>query len=307
MKSPNFFIVGAPRAGTTSLANYLKDHPEVFLTEPKEPNYFTRDHFNQTHLKYVPEYMKSYTAYMKLYSQASEKHRAVGEATTSTLRSSKAIEEISRLYPSAKIIVSLRDPVRMMESFHAHKIYEGRETELDFERAWRMVEKRKAGNSLPKNLPVKGCLFYTDIGKLGQQVSVLLMHFNKKQVKFILFDDLQRNPEEVYHQTLSFLGVSGDDRNSFPVFNQRRSFRYAWVNSLFSKCPSTIWKVNMGINKSLNIRSTGIRKFAHKYLANDNGNSAISESFRRELMEYYREDVMLLSEIVGRDLGKWLK
>src|SRR5262245_35065298 len=85
MKKPTFFIIGAPKCGTTSLAAWLADHPDIFMSPTKEPHYFNTDH---------KRYLNSLAGYEQLFEDATDRHSAVGEASVWYLYSANAVENI---------------------------------------------------------------------------------------------------------------------------------------------------------------------------------------------------------------------
>src|SRR5437667_5641216 len=103
IRLPNFFIVGAPRCGTTALYTYLRQHPDIFLPETKEPHYFNRDMNSGGAIR-------DHKEYLSLFAGAQGRAR-VGEASVYYLSSAYAAREISKVCPGAKIIVMLRNPV----------------------------------------------------------------------------------------------------------------------------------------------------------------------------------------------------
>src|SRR5688572_20204409 len=107
--NPDFFVVGAPRSGTTALCNYLRTHPELFISSPKEPTYFGRD--------LVPKRFPSLESYLELFANTGKSKRA-GDGSVAYLASDYAAEEIHRFNPHASIVMILRDPVEMMHSLH---------------------------------------------------------------------------------------------------------------------------------------------------------------------------------------------
>ncbi len=135
MKFPNFFIIGAPKAGTTALSEYLRGHPQVFFSEPKEPHFFNDD-FSARHTYD----MDTYLSYFK---DADEEYKAIGEGSVFYLSSKNAVPNILKKNPNAKFIVMLRNPVSMAQSWHAQAIHSFGETVLDFDKAWHLQDKRK--------------------------------------------------------------------------------------------------------------------------------------------------------------------
>ena len=123
---PNFFIVGAPKCGTTALHAYLDAHPEIFMSHYKEPRFFGSD------LRQRRRPTKS--QYFSCFARARNEKR-VGEASVLYLYSKCAAAEIKEFCPEARIIIMLRDPVEMLHSKHSQSIFSGNEVINDFEEA----------------------------------------------------------------------------------------------------------------------------------------------------------------------------
>ena len=127
MKKPNFFIIGAPKCGTTSMASWLSEHPSIYMSPVKEPHHYSGD-FN------YGDY-RDLNKYLSLFKEANESHIAVGEASAWYLNSKKAIFNIEAENPNAKYIVLLRNPVEMAPSLHQQLIFSGKEDIKNFEEA----------------------------------------------------------------------------------------------------------------------------------------------------------------------------
>src|SRR2546429_216975 len=111
---PTFFIVGAPRCGTSSLASYLDAHPRIFMSKPKEPHHFGRD------LEIRVRPYASRESYLRLFEGVDADH--AGDASVLYLYSSTAPDEILALNPDARIIIMLRDPLEMIPSLHTRNL-----------------------------------------------------------------------------------------------------------------------------------------------------------------------------------------
>lgn len=177
-KRPNFFILGTPKCGTTSLASWLSTHSNIFMSTPKEPRYFNTDYA-------APGRPRSLEKYEQLFAKATPKHKAVAEATTGYLRSEKAVAAILKYAPSACFIVCLRNPIEMVQSVHAQLVKMGTETEVKFERAWHLQEVRRLGGCIPWICHDKKVLMYGENCLLGQQMKRLFQHVSLEQVLVI--------------------------------------------------------------------------------------------------------------------------
>ena len=128
IKKPDFFIVGAPKCGTTALANYLGQHPDIFMAKQKESHHFATD------LIPYDDYWRNRNHYLKIFQEAKE-NQIIGEASVFYLLSQEAAKNIKKFSPNAKIIIMLRNPVDLLYSHYFQAVYNGRETITDFEKA----------------------------------------------------------------------------------------------------------------------------------------------------------------------------
>jgi len=187
MKKPNFFIVGAPKSGTTAMAAYLADHPQVFFSVPKEPHYFATDMPGQ-------QQMNTLDRYEILFKTARDEHKRVGEASVWYLHSSEAMANIKAHSPDAKIVVMLRKPVEMVYSMHAQHLYSTTEHITDFSEAWDYAATRKATGTVNRETALQNH-FYDEIAAYGTQLERVYTHFPRSQVKVILFDDFNASSQ----------------------------------------------------------------------------------------------------------------
>ena len=296
MPLPNFMIAGAPKCGTTALYRYLQTHPQVFLTDPKEPHYYAED--LGAHRE-VPQR----AAYLRLFDKVEPQHRAIGEASVWYMHSAQALERVKAEHPDVKLLVMLRNPVDFVRSLHSDMVWICFEDESDFEQAWALSAERRAGRRVHKLCQVPWFLDYQRCGQLGRHVEHLLQVFPREQVKFMLLEDLQDAPQCMYEETLSFLGVSSDGRTEFPRFNagkQNRSpflaaCRAAVIRSLPRPLVEAGKKIGLGYvsNQVMQLNSRPASK------------TPLRDEFTHEIQQYFREDIALLSDLLGRDLGNW--
>src|SRR5581483_10303187 len=176
MKKPDFFILGAPKCGTTSLAAWLAEHPDIYMSPEKEPHFFNTDH---------KRYVTALEGYERLFEGASDRHAAVGEASVWYLSSEDAVANILAYNPAARFIVMLRNPVEMAPSLHEEQVFTGREEVRDFATAWDLQEARKRGHDLPRLTWEPKHLLYGDMCRLGAQLERLFSRVPAERVKMI--------------------------------------------------------------------------------------------------------------------------
>lgn len=300
MRQPNFFIVGAPKCGTTALSEYLRGHQQVFVSQPKEPHYFSSD-FDY----YYAPGQRGLDHYLRLFDDAEERHAAVGEASVWYLYSREAAAGIREFDDAARIVVMVRNPVDMVPSLHSQMSYMLDETEPDAEAAWRLQERRREGVDVPESCRVPEFLQYGEAAKLGAQTRRLLETIPREQVKIVVFDDLKQDAGAVYADTLAFLGVPDDGRRRFEPVNQNKTHRARWVAALTQRPPRPLVAAANGVKKSLRLERLGVLDRVRERNRVVTRRPAISPAFRNELAAHFREDVRDLSELVGRDLSAW--
>ncbi|MEC9341081.1 MAG: sulfotransferase [Pseudomonadota bacterium] len=171
---PNFFIVGAPKCGTTSLAGWLAQHPNILMSSAKEPHYYNTDFGNRhTH---------SPAEYSRFFKHPPAVCDAVGEASVWYLYSHAAVPNILVDVPAAKFIVMLRNPVEMAPSLHEQQLVNGTEDVADFAAAWRLQTEREAGRSIPRLCEEPKLLLYGPACRLGEQLQRLYCVAGQEQV-----------------------------------------------------------------------------------------------------------------------------
>ena len=295
--TPNFFIVGGQRCGTTAMSTYLRSHPDICFSSHKEPHYFAED---------LPGVRKarSLEEYLNLFKSCGGNELAVGESSTGYLQSSRAIANIYEFNPQAKIIVMLRNPVDLVHSLHAHLFYCGHEDKEDFEKAWRLQGVRNNGKNLPKDPRYHTVLQYVDVGKLGFQIERLLSIFPREQVKIILFEDFIESPREIYEQVLFFLGVPSDGRTEFPIANENRELRFPFLFKLYRN--NVPWRLQCLLDQLR--RKTGL-KILRRYSLFSTAvtRPRLSADMRSEIITEFADDIIKLSTLLSIDLNHWLE
>lgn len=299
MVKPNFFIVGAPKCGTTALYEYLRTHPNIFMAAIKEPHFFAGDLGSYPRIKTIQEYEG-------LFAGATDEHLAVGEASVYYLRSTTAAGNIHRFNPAARIIAMFRNPVDMVYALHSQLLYVGEEVVSDFEQAWRLQQRRSQGLDLPPNSRGAFLLQYEQFGRFGTQVQRLLSIFPPAQLKLILHDDLAADPARVYDEVIQFLGLPHDGRTSFPRINESKRTRLDWLRTFSRKPPPMLRTAVRRLKQA--VGGTGISAVASKLVELNTvrePRAPLSPELRRELVETFREEVLLLSRLLNRDLSHW--
>ena len=217
MRKPDFFIVGAPKCGTTAMHAWLNRHPQLHMLR-KELHYWGSD-LNYLH----PRYPKvKYEKHLK----AAPPNAVLGEVAVWYLQSEKAAAEIKAYHPEARIVIMLRDPVEAVHSLHSQMVYTGNEPLHHLKEALDAEPGRRKGKGLPAHYycPAQG-LCYTDVYRYAGQVQRYLDRFEPHRIHFICFDDLKNDPARVYRNLLVFLGVDPSFTTGFNTINAHKETR----------------------------------------------------------------------------------
>lgn len=292
---PNLFILGAPKCGTTSLAHWLSEHPNVFMCSPKEPYFFSTD------IK-RPRAAYTFEQYKKLFLKANENHLIVGEASTNYLRSKVAVPNILRYFPEAKFIVCLRNPCEMAISAHTQLVKTGRETVREFIKAWNLQEDRSKGKYIPWFTQEPSSFQYRQNCLLGEQVERLLSLVPKSSVHFVFLEDMTINPKQEYTKVLEFLNLPCDARESFSKQNFRSLPRNATLPVIFNLF--SITKASLGIRAKTGLidrfrRAINLDVITEEKELND-------KEIKSFLINFFREDILKLEQLTGKDLADWI-
>ena len=311
------FIVGAPRCGTTTLAGFLQQHPEVCFSAVKEPHFFSRDELDRLSEEELDrlvdeEYLE------RFFRQCSSTEKLRAEGSVTYLYTPERMRPILRLWPDAKFVIALRDPLAMLPSLHQRLLITGDENITDFRKAWVKIEERANGKSIPRSAIDPRFLRYDEAGALGKHVERFLAAVGRERCHIVLFDDLASNPEVTYRKLCRFLGLDPWPGTKFGAKRINKTFRIGWLQRLLKRPPKAVRTVLAGEKfrtreKKLDAREgraiTAIFK-VRKRLLDWNKVRAKREpldpELRQQIIDGMRDDVIRLSRVIDRDLSHWL-
>jgi hypothetical protein len=287
LKTPDFFVIGAPKCGTTSLASWLGAHPKICMSSYKEPHYFNTDD---------KRVVDSLDHYLGLFSNCRDEHLAVGEASVWYLSSTEAVSNILAFCPNAKFIVLIRNPLEMAQALHSEMLFVGNENIESFEDAWIAQKERKEGQRIPSLCWESRWLQYGENCKLGAQVQRLLAMASSECVLVLALDDMRQNARSTYLQVLNFLNVPDDGRMDFAAKNTAKVRRMRGLTMISNAA--------VRIKHTLGIRhGFGVWRHIDQWNQTPISRSKLKPEFANELREYFGKDVALLGQLVGRNLG----
>ncbi|MBP93488.1 MAG: hypothetical protein CMC55_05160 [Flavobacteriaceae bacterium] len=299
MVKPNFFIVGGPKCGTTAMASYLQTHKDIYICEPKEPNFFADDLEN---IKFVP----TLDEYLNLFKGKTDK-KVLGDASIFYMFSDSAIENIYKYNKEAKLLVMIRNPLEMVPSFHAQILFTMEEDQEDFDRALELESARISRKRIPKYNRAPKLLQYSNIAKYGDQLEKIYKFFPKEQVKVLVFDDFKINNRNAYVEVLNFLELEDDGKTEFEKVNEAKEAKSKFLNKFINRPPQFTMNIAKGVRKILNVPRLGVKSYFSKLNRKKAAKPVLSENTLNYLIDIYREDVTKLSKILNRDLSHWLK
>lgn len=307
LQFPDFFVVGAPRCGTTSLCRYLARNPQICFSRPKEPHYFSRI----DHLPSKEELNRNYLE--RCFGHQDGTQRAIGEGSVSYLYLPGAIEKINELNPQARFIVLIRNPLTMLPSYHLRMQFLLQENEPDFGKAWALEESRKRGQNLPGTCLDARLLMYSEAAKFGVQVERLFKVAGRERSHVIVFDDLKADPLGVYRGALEFLGVDYDGQTEFEQRYASQMYRFRWLQRLLfvpvSRNTATVETLQRRARKynpdgskkpSMVKRITNLNKIPRKP-------APLSGQMVDTVRNTLRQDIAHLSDLLGRNLEFWFE
>lgn len=289
-KKPNFFIIGAPKCGTTSIYSWLCEHKKIFMSPIKEPFYFDKDIKPSA----IPEKANSYE---ELFDEANPKqHNIIGEASTRYLMSKVAVTNILHYNPESLFLVCLRNPVEMAYSLHQQELFNMVEDIEDFTKAWNLQKARKSGKHIPKECTDPKFLQYAEVCSLGSQCKNVLNKVDANKIKFVVLDDVIKNPLEVYKSILKFLGLTYDGKVDFQPRNTSLKLRSKRAGRFISKAGEV--KMKMGLSKSLGFSALNTKKIKREPL---------NDSMRLTLETEFKPEISKLENMLERDFSNWFK
>lgn len=297
-KTLDFCLVGAPKCGTTSLYNYLKPHPEVFLPKVKEPHYYCTD---------FPGYRRMTTdrEYESIFAR-SRPGQKLGEASVFYLYSKDAIRNMIQEHPACKVVAILRRPVEMLQSYHQQLTNGFRETELDFEKAWQLRHERGLGKNIPVNCLEASHLQYGEVARFGDQIERIHQFVPERQVLVLFHEDLKTDTRGTYVKLLDFLELSHDGRQHFPRFNESKAHRSRLISRLLMRPPYPLNHAKQWIKKQFNCHRSLLRPLYYGVLYRKEEKQPLSDAFVQSVMQAHEDDIRKLQSITGRDLSHWL-
>lgn len=282
---PNFIVLGAQKAGTTSIFNQLSEHPQVFMPV-KEISFFTDEEMYRLGIDRYAAFFDGWNG-----------ERAVGEATPNYLASPSAPERIGKHLPDLRMIACLRDPVERAYSAFRMQVFNGAELpDASFPEAVRRVPG------------------YMDNSRYAEQLSRYFRVFPKEQLLVTWFDDLENRPVAFYDAICRFLEIEPIDFSNARIHVSLRGVQPPETLGMLAVrgLRRGFEVVNVGplrriLNRRLFRRAWHILREALRPRSNVAvGYPPLQPEDRAEVLPLIRDDILRLQEMTGRDLSRWL-
>jgi hypothetical protein len=288
---PDFFIVGAPKCGTSSLYRYLSEHPEIFMAHPKEPQFFAADRVARFGMRY-PDDMERY---LSLFADAGAARRG-GEASTSYFEAPPAPGRILDFAPAARIIVMLRDPIDMIDSLHGMRVMQGYERKAELEAALADEKTRPGFGVIGDQRSVR----YRDRARFGQILPKWFEAFGRERVHVIILEEFAADPDAQFRGVLEFLDVDPSHMpTSFERHNVSRRPRSAVLAGIDARLPHRV------VPRTTADRLTvPLARVVRRLNRRPAPRPPVPEPLRQKLEREFAPDVARVSELLGRDLAQ---
>jgi hypothetical protein len=310
---PNFFIVGAPKAGTTSLYWYLDQHPQVYMSPIKEPNFFAAEIRGENfdlelrrriardsrglreflsgpmREKRLGGIVSDWEKYLRLFASANNEC-ALGEASVAYLWSPTAPERIARRITDAKILVMLRDPAERAFSQYLHGLRNGAIRWSFREHIQRNLQHRST----------RICVHYPflEYGLYSEQLSRYLRQFGRN-VWVGFHEDFKNSPLEVFQNICRFLEVA--DAFSPSMDRRHLEAQVLRLSSMGFLKRTGLWQT------AAKMTPARLRPSIRRALIRRPGTTRMDPADRRYLVDFYREDIRKLEALLARTLDAWLQ
>jgi hypothetical protein len=296
---PNFIVVGAAKSATTSLYQYLKEHPEIYMSPLKEPYFFSFmneiPNLRGPHdTEFEKQIVTKWEAYEKLF-QGVKNEKVIGECSTSYLYfSEKSSNNIKRFIPDCKIIIILRNPIERAFSHYNQRVKIGHESS-NFREALEQEKERI-------QLGWRWNYDYTGGSMYYKQVKCYLQNFPKENIRIYLFEEFVNNTKDTLRDIFYFLGVKSDFQG-----------RTEKIHNITAQ-PIFKFLKDMEINEHNKARRVlrrilpdRIRKRLIKLTLRKNVVKVdMSTNDREYLNNLFHDEILRLGKLINRDLSAWV-
>ena len=286
---PNFFVLGAMRTGTASLAHYLDQHPAICFTVPRDPNFYRKDELYERGIGY----------YIHTFCQEMNGQPCRGEASPSYFAHPHVVgprlQAQYKDYP-LKFVVLLRDPVSRAWSHYLSRVHQG-------------YEPRDFATALDQEIDNSSefSVSYLAEGRYAQLLQEWQTYYPLNNFILLLSEDLAAAPLAQVQRTFDWLGVDATTPVNVSMrLNLAGYSRGHRIASFLNNPPAWLRMIGQRIWPDPWSRHRIRRSLRNRFHRPYRTLPSLDPNITTQLRSYYREDVLLLSKMLGRYLSHWL-
>ena len=289
MNGPNFILIGVQKSGTTSLYNWLGQHPDVYANELiKDYNYFCNDELLSLSRDYFGRFFKN----------VSDERILMHGFPNYIYFYKNSAANIYKFNKNIKLLLILRNPIERAYSAY----WEAKKTALEDSKSFEEALSRESSYIVNGNMKEKGALTYVDHGYYSRQIEGYYKYFSKEQIKIIFFEDLKRNPDKTVGQVFSFMNIDNKFKPNFSIKNSSALPRSVVMQRIFQSLtmpkfikpfvpPSVSSKIKISLIRKLNVKP-------FQY-------AQMKQETRNFLVSTFKDDIKRLEKILDVDLSHW--
>lgn len=319
--STMIFIVGAPRCGTTTISEWLKKHPDICFPYVKEPHFFAQYDL-ASHSDKDARALTEREFLDRFYAHCEGRGKKAGvDGSVSYLYIPDRLVPALKLWPNAKFIIALRDPMVMLPSLHQRLRVTGDETIVRFEDAWDAIPDRVAGKRIPRSALAAEWLRYDQGGRFGTYVEAFFDAVGRERCFVSVFDDLAADPEAQYARLMAFLGLAPAKNVNFGANREGSDFKIGWLQRLLKRPPPIArdWLAGRHFRqRSRNVDKLGkgdkaakrifsVRKRLLDWNKKPPVKRVMPVRVQKEIRARLKPEIDRLGDLLGRDLSHWLE
>jgi hypothetical protein len=306
MTMPNFLIIGAAKAGTTSLHHYLGQHPEIYMSSVKEPSFFAFDAYRAYPEDFGGELERRLVRYSgrpgktntiedyRALFEAVSSERAIGEASPVYLYTPRVPERIQHHVPDARLIVVLRNPVeRALSDYVCSRGDRGGQLDNFVQRH----REARSNESYRSSFRLYGYVYQ---GLYHAHLARFLDVFGRDRIKICLHEDFQADNFGMLESVFEFLRV---DKTFVPDVSTRYSVTGVPRSEFLRMLPAPLRALGRRVESSL---PSGLRRYTFALKKLYHVKPQLPPHIRRECVQVYQEDILQLQKLIERDLSAWL-
>jgi Sulfotransferase domain len=305
-RTPDFFIVGHAKSGTTALYEMLRQHSQIYMPDVKEPWYFVPELRSDVKVANADRHPYTLDGYLSLFQDARAGQRA-GEATPSYLFSRDAARRIAEVQPDARIIAILREPASFLRSLHMQFLQTGVETERDLGKAIALEGRRREGNGIPSTSTRPQTLLYSEHVRYVEQLRRYEERFGRERMLVLVYDDFRADNDATVRSVLRFLEVDDTHAIGSAEVNPTVGVRAPRVSGLVRSLYLGRGPGARGAKRA--IKALTPRRLRHEAIGIERRAQlreplAVNEELMSELRVRFAPEVAALGDYLDRDMVK---